>query len=55
MNGRRIAAKPVSPITGALTGAAFRTVWRHADHGREVPQAADTARSWRAEAEGSPS
>lgn len=48
MNGRRLVAKPAGMAAGALGGAAFKSVWRRADRGREVPEAGDTARSWRA-------
>lgn len=47
MNGRRIAAKPVGLAAGAAAGAAFKSLWRRADGGREVPEADDTGRSWR--------
>jgi hypothetical protein len=48
MNTRLIAAKPVGLAAGALGGKVLRSVWRHADHGRDVPEASDTTRSWRA-------
>lgn len=46
MNGRRIAAKPVGLAAGAAGGAAFKSLWRRADSGREVPEADDAGRSW---------
>jgi hypothetical protein len=47
VNGRRIAAKPVGLAAGAAGGAAFKSLWRRADSGREVPEADDAGRSWR--------
>ena len=47
MNGRQLIAKPAGMAAGAAGGAAFKSVWKRADHGREVPEAADTGRSWR--------
>jgi hypothetical protein len=46
VNGRQLIAKPASMAAGAAGGAAFRSVWRRADHGREVPEAGDVRRSW---------
>jgi hypothetical protein len=48
MDGRRIAAKPVGLVAGSVTGAAFKSAWRRADQGRDVPEAVDRERSWRA-------
>jgi Protein of unknown function (DUF4235) len=48
MNGRNIAAKPVGLAAGAVGGKVLHSVWRRADHGRDVPEASDTTRSWRA-------
>lgn len=48
MNGRRLIAKPAGMAAGAVGGAAFKSLWRRADRGREVPEAGDAARSWRA-------
>jgi hypothetical protein len=33
---------------GAVGGAAFKSLWRRVDRGREVPEAGDGGRSWRA-------
>jgi hypothetical protein len=33
---------------GAVGGAAFRSLWRRIDRGREAPEADDAGRSWRA-------
>jgi len=33
---------------GAAGGAAFKTIWRRVDAGRDVPKAQDGGRSWRA-------
>ena len=47
MNGRQLLiAKPAGMAAGAAGGAAFRRAWRCADHGRDVPEAHDTGRSW---------
>lgn len=46
MNGRRIVAKPVGLAAGAAGGAAFKSLWRRADSGREAPEADDAGRSW---------
>lgn len=46
MDGRRLIAKPAGMAAGAAGGAAFRSVWRRADKGRDVPQADDKGRSW---------
>lgn len=48
MNGRRLIATPASMAAGAVAGAVFRSLWRRADSGRNVPQADDPGRSWRA-------
>jgi hypothetical protein len=47
VNGRQLIAKPAGMAAGAAGGAAFKSAWRRADHGREVPAAVDTGRSWR--------
>lgn len=48
MNGRKLVAKPAGMAAGAVGGKAFKSLWRRADGGREVPEAGDQARSWRA-------
>jgi hypothetical protein len=48
MNAQRIAAKGAGFAAGAVGGRVFRSLWRRADHGREVPEASDSTRSWRA-------
>jgi hypothetical protein len=48
MNTRSIAAKPVGLAAGAIGGKALHSAWRRADHGRDVPEASDTTRSWTA-------
>lgn len=48
MNGSRLIAKPVGVAAGAAGGAAFKSAWRRADQGREVPEPADRTRTWRA-------
>lgn len=48
VNGRKLAVKPVGMAAGAAGGAAFRSLWRKADQGRDVPKAEDDSRSWRA-------
>jgi hypothetical protein len=48
VNGRKLVAKPVGMAAGAAGGAAFRSLWRRADRGRDVPRAEDDSRSWRA-------
>jgi hypothetical protein len=48
VNGRMLVAKPAGMAAGAVGGAAFRSLWRRADRGREVPDPHDAARSWRA-------
>jgi hypothetical protein len=48
VNGRQLVAKPIGMAAGAAGGAAFRTIWRRVDAGREVPKAQDATRSWRA-------
>jgi hypothetical protein len=46
VNGRQLIAKPAGMAAGAAGHAAFRSVWRRADHGRDVPEAGNTERSW---------
>jgi hypothetical protein len=48
VNGRKLVAKPAGMAAGAAGGAAFKSVWRRVDRGREVPEADDRSRSWRA-------
>jgi hypothetical protein len=48
VNARKLIAKPAGMAAGAAGGAAFRSVWRCADRGRDVPEAGDSGRSWRA-------
>lgn len=49
MDGRKLLiAKPIGMAAGAAGGAAFKTIWRRVDAGREVPRAQDEGRSWRA-------
>lgn len=48
MDTRRLAAKPVGIAAGAMGAKAFHAAWRRADQGREVPEPADSTRSWRA-------
>ena len=49
MDGRKLLiAKPIGMAAGAAGGAAFKTVWRRVDAGRDVPKAQDGGRSWRA-------
>lgn len=42
-----LVVKPVGILAGSAVGIAFRSLWRKADGGRDVPDPADTARSWR--------
>ena len=46
MNGRKLVAKPVGMAAGAAGGAAFNSLWRRVDSGRDVPEAEDRGRSW---------
>lgn len=48
MNGRKLVAKPVGMAAGAAGGAVFKSLWRRVDSGRDVPEAEDRSRSWRA-------
>jgi hypothetical protein len=41
-------AKPIGMAAGAAGGVAFKSAWRRMDAGREVPDAHDEARSWKA-------
>ena len=48
MNGQRLIAKPTGMAATAAGGAVFKSIWRRADHGRDVPEPDDASRSWRA-------
>ena len=49
MDGRKLLiGKPLGLAAGAAGGAAFKTIWRRVDAGRDVPRAQDEGRSWRA-------
>ncbi len=47
MNGRKLAFKPVAIVAGAAGSALFTSAWKKVDKGRDVPDAADTTRTWR--------